>query len=322
MNYFNYTVELPFSNKKIFFRELNTSEQLAISKANLSFGSDKSSLYDYHEFVLNIVSDCIKNKNDLLEINIIEYVLFLTKLKIVSSGNQIEFFINSENKTKTKVKIDLKSYLTNLYNASSFLYDETNIIKENNIEIKINWPSLNSISIFYNFLLKEKNYNNFIEDSVVEFIDYISINKNKILMKRFNFIEKNECFNKLPCSIRKKTTEKLIEFLKKLFEYQLFEIQMFKEQTFNFYNLSFIEHIKLFFSYDIKSIHQELYFLSNCGLSPDYIMKVSPNERKLYFSIIQDHKKEQSKSLSPENMIDDNNKSLQDLALEFGDDIP
>lgn len=322
MNYFNYTVELPFSNKKIFFRELTTSEQLALSKANLSFGSDKTSLYDYHEFVLEIISNCVKNKNDLLDINIIEYVLFLVKLKIVSSGNQIEFFLNSENKTKTKIKLDLKSYLNNLYNASSFLYDETNIIKEDKIEIKINWPYLSAISVFYNFLLKEKDYNNFIEDSIVEFIDYISINKNKILMKRFNFTEKTECFNKLPCSIRKKTSEKLIEFLKKLFEFQLFDIQMFSDQKFNFYNLSFIEHIKLFFSYDIKSIHQELYFLSNCGLSPDYIMKVSPNERKLYFSIIQDHKREQSKSSSPENMQQDNNKSLQDLALEFGDDMP
>lgn len=324
MNFYNYIVDLPFSKIKINFRELNTNEQLILAKANLSFGDDKESFYDYHNFVLSVINKCVKNKKDLMDINIIEYILFLTKLKIISNGSQLEFFLNSNNKNKTKVKIDLKNYLSSLYNASCVLNDENNIITENNIEIKLNWPNIKSILTFFNFLISNKNNDRFMEDTTIEFIEHILIKKNKILIKNFNFTEKNEFFNQLPCSIRLKIIERVCGILEKLFEHDLFDISLFKDQKFNFYNLSFIEHIKLFFSYDVKSIHQEIYFLSSLGLPPEYTLKISPNERKLYFSIIQEHKKEQNKESSPEDMQfnqNTNSNSLKNLSLEFGEDV-
>ena len=312
MIFFNYNVEFPFSNKKIYFRELNTKEQLALAKANLTFGNDKESLVEYNNFVLEIISNCIKDPKQLTQINIVEYVLFLVKLRIISVGNQIEF-LSTENNIKTKIKLDLKSYLNNLYVASTKLLENDNdIVRHEHIEIKLNWPNISSSDMFLRFLLEEKNYYDCINDSLIEYIEYIKFKDKKILFNEFNKTQKNEIFDTLSFSLRLKIIEKLSEQLKCLFECEVFDVSTFKQQKFNFYNLSFIEHIKLFYSYDVKSIHQELYFLSNCNLPPEYIMTVSPIERRLYFSIVEEHRKSQE-SDSPNNQDEINMNSSMAL---------
>ena len=319
MNYFNYTVELPFSNKKIFFRELTTNEQLALSKANLSFGSDKTSLYDYHEFVLDIISNCVKNKKDLLDINIIEYVLFLVKFRMISIGTSVSFLLNTDGNQKTKLKIDLKSYLTNLYNASMIVQNEQ-FLNEKDIEIKISWPNIKSISNFYKNFLNNSNEYLLINNSLYEFIEYIKFNNKKILLADFQPHEKQDIFEKLSVSVKQKLQDIVINNIKFLIECDLFGISYFKDYKFNFYNMSFLEHIRLFFSYNLKSLYQEIYIMSSTGLSTEYIMDVSPTERNIYFSIMQEQKESQNKKSTSENMSQ--NKSLSDLALEFGDTSP
>ena len=86
MEYYNYSVDLPYTNTKISYRELNTQEQLLLAKANISFSGDNNSLFDYNQFAFELISNCIKNKEDFYKINIIEYVMFLVKLRIMSIG--------------------------------------------------------------------------------------------------------------------------------------------------------------------------------------------------------------------------------------------
>jgi hypothetical protein len=73
----------------------------------------------------------------------------------------------------------------------------------------------------------------------------------------------------------------------------------------------------MIFSYDVKSIYSEIYFLANCSLNPEYILSISPSERRIYMSIIQEQR-----SKRDGNQPDQNSEALKDLALEFGEELP
>jgi hypothetical protein len=135
VNFYNHSVDLPFTKNKIIFREINTQEQILLAKANFTHSNDKESLYDYFLFVRKVIENCLEDKTILDKINIIEYILFLVKLRMVSIGLNIELLLKQKN--KTRVHLDLKSYLLNLYKASEFLEkEENNIFIDKNIKIK------------------------------------------------------------------------------------------------------------------------------------------------------------------------------------------
>lgn len=316
MDYYNYSLDLPHTKIKLHHRELNTNEQIALAKANLTLSNSKESLFDYHNFILNVLKNCVKNFEDIQNITIIEYVLFLVKLRILSVGNTIEFLLkNSEQ--KTKIQLDLKSYLTNLYKSSIFFEDSNNnnTITENNIVIKLNWPTLKSINLFNEFIISEKNIYESINESIQEFIEYIKINDKKIQFNFFNSKQKNSLLDSLPMHLKLKTQNKIFEALKELITFEIFNIPMFKDQRFNIYNLSFIEHLKMIFSYDIKSIYFEIYFLASCNINPEYTLKLSPSERKIYMSLIQEQRTKKDSD------INQTSSAVKDLALEFGEQL-
>lgn len=321
MIFYNHSVDLPFTKKKLVFREINTEEQLFLAKANFSHSNDKESLYDYFLFVKKIIENCLENKNILNEINVIEYILFLVKLRILSIGLNIDLLLKQKN--KTKIQLNLKNYLLNLYKASEFLEkEENNLIQDKNIEIKLNWPFLNSLEFFSKMILENKNEYEMFTESIQEYIEYIKIKNKKISLNNFNTEEKIKLTNNLNLKIKNKIQEKIIEALKILVTSEVFDVSTFKTQKFNFYNLSFIEHLKLFFSSDVKTLYQEIYILSSCHLNPEYIMKISPSERKVYFSIIQEQRKSQEKSSGKVDFLPTGNNissDLEKLAAEFGD---
>jgi hypothetical protein len=310
VQYYNYSLDLPHTKIKLYHRELNTQEQIMLAKANLTIANTKDSLIDFHNFVLDILQSCVKNYDDIQKITIIEYVLFLVKLRILSVGNSIDFLLK-DTERKTKIQINLKEYLSNLYNASTY-FENNNILTENNITIKLNWPKLKSIMLFSDFLIKEKNIYESINESIQEFIESIVVGDKIINFEYFNNKEKSDLLDKLPTHLKVNIQNKVFDALKQLVTYDIFTISTFKEQKFNIYNLSFIEHIKLFFTYDIKSIYSEIYFLCNCKLTPEYILGLSPSERKIYISMIQD----QNKKDKPGSEMSD---AIKDLALEFGE---
>jgi hypothetical protein len=329
MNYYNYSVDLPYTKTKIGYRELNTQEQLLLAKANISFSNDKESIYGYNEFAFDVVLNCIKNKEDFKKINIIEYVMFLIKLRIVSIGSTIDFLLKTEteSKTKTKIQIDLKKYIINLYEATKYFELEDNsILNDKNVEIKINWPNIKSIKTFND--LSVKNEYEIINDSLCEYIEYVKIKNDKLLFLELDHESKIKLFEKIPLSVKSKIQTKILESLKILSEYKLFGISFFDEYIFNFYNLSFIEHIKMFFSYDLKSLYQEIFFLSSYKLTPEYILSISHAERRIYSSIIEEQNKKQEKDSSsdiPDSQLEGNSaysESIKNLALEFGDNLP
>jgi hypothetical protein len=324
MDYYNYSVDLPYTKCKIDFREINTQEQLLIAKANLSFSSNKESLYDYHKFILSVILNCVKDKEEFYKINIIEYVLFLIKLRSISVGSTIEFLLKGENKTKTKIQINLKTYLLNLYNASNYFEDETNsTLIEKSIKLKLNWPNINSVFTFNNILLNDKKEYDVFNNSLFEFIEYIKINDSKILWNNLNTEEKIKLFDKFPIILKNRMEKNIIDAIKKLIEADMFDVSFFKDYKFSIYNLSFVEHIKMIFSYDLKSLFKEIYYLAVSKLPPNYVLTISDSERKMFMTIIQEQNKKQednSSSIAPEDSIGFSG-AVKDLAVEFGQDL-
>jgi hypothetical protein len=326
MEYYNHSVDLPYTKTKLSYRELNTQEQLLLAKANISFPNDKESIYNYNEFAFEVILNCIKNKKDFKKINIIEYVMFLVKLRMISIGSIIDFLLKTEtdSKIKTKLQVDLQRYLMNLYDASKYFESENNsILNDKNLEIKLNWPNIKSIKTFNDYSLK--NEYEILNDSLCEYIEYVKLDDYKLIFMDLNNIQKIKLFEKLPLSLRSKIKNKIIESVKILSEYKLFGISFFDSYNFNFYNLSFIEHIKMFFSYDLKSLYQEILFLSSYKLPPEYILSISHAERRIYNSIIEEQNKKQDKQSSPDLPEEDSSSysgPLKELALEFGDKLP
>jgi len=326
VSFYNYSVDLPFTGNKIIFREINTQEQLFLAKANFTHSNNKESLYDYFLFVKKIIENCIENKEVLNNINIIEYVLFLVKLRIVSIGSKIELLLNKQSNTKTKIHIELKNYILKLYQASKFLeQDENSFIYHKNIKVKLNWPLLSSLETFSNMVIDNKSQYEIFNESIQEYVEYIEIKNKKIILKEFDFKQKTNLIDNLNLKIKNQIQEKVIEGLKILFESEIFDVGDFKTHKFNFYNLSFVEHLKIFFSYDIKSLYQEIYLLAGYHLQPNYVLNISPSERKLYFTIIEQQKKSQEKSSSNVDFLPDNtniSSDVKNLAAEFGDIPP
>lgn len=324
MSFYNYSVDLPFTKNKIIFREINTQQQLFLAKANFTHSNDKESLYDYFLFVKKIISQCIENKEILEEINIVEYVLFLVKLRIVSIGSMIELFLNTQN--KTKVHIDLKNYLLSLYKASEFLEkEENNLIFYKNIKVKLNWPMVKSLENFSKMVLENKTQYQIFNESIQEYIEYIEIKNKKIILSEFDFKQKTNLIDSLNLKVKNQIQDKIIESLKILFEAEVFNVGDFKTQKFNFYNFSFIEHIKLFFSYDVRSLYQEIYLLASCNLNPEYVLNISPSERKVYLKIFEQQRKSQDKSSNEVDFLPQNtniSNDVKNLAAEFGDVPP
>jgi hypothetical protein len=323
VNLYSYNVELPFTKNKINFREISTQDQISLAKSNLSNGNDLDSLYEYFILSKTLFEQCIKEKEILNKITVIEYVLFLVKLRMISVGLNIEFLLKNETSQKTKIKIELKTYLKNLYEIGKFFEnDENQYVFDKNILIKLNWPRVNSIQNFKKLLSENKNEYQMVLETLQEYIQYIEIKNKKIIFDNFNDKQKIEMIDSLPINLKNKIQDKIIQAISFIFETKLFDVKTFENERFNFYNLRFIEHIKMFFSYDIRSLYTELYYLASFHLPPDYILKISPSERKIYLSIIEEQQKAKENKNSKDDFAEAAvSQSVKDLALEFGDQV-
>jgi len=323
VEYYNYSTDLPFSKKILRFRELNSKDQIMLAKANLSLENSKENYYEFNRFVIKIIKNCLEKPEDFDNINLIDYILFVTKLRIVSVGSIINLISESTNKEfkSVKTQLDLNIFLKNLYNVSiEAMVDD--VVQENNIEIKINWPTIGSIKFFQDILLSNRNEYQLFSDSFQEFIEHVKINDTLIPFLNFTTEQKITITDKLSISLLKKVKEKILEALKFIMAYDLWEISTFKNYNFNFYTLNYTDSIRLFFSNDIKGLFQEIYYMAKEGLTPEYLLKLSPLERRIHFNIIEESKRSQNNETSYDfEKINKTSSELEDLALEFVDKL-
>jgi hypothetical protein len=130
MEYYIYSVELPFSGIELFYRELNTKEQLVLAKTNTFLPSGEEFDSDYARILKNVISNCVENKDDFYKLNLVDYILFITKLRILTLGANLD--VHFENKSdpsdlKSKITLDLNTFMKFLYEAASEALDQSEL---------------------------------------------------------------------------------------------------------------------------------------------------------------------------------------------------
>ena len=82
----------------------------------------------------------------------------------------------------------------------------------------------------------------------------------------------------------------------------------------------------MIFSQNPRRIYEEVYILSSFNLDSNYVMSLTPIERKLYLSFVESQQKSnQSKSDQLQNQMpppSNHSRAVDDLAVEFGDIPP
>lgn len=264
MECYHYSVELPFSKKVIKFREFSTEEQLNLGKAQHSFSND---LKNYHLFVYGIIKNCISEDSKFESLNIIEYILFLIKIRIISVGPTIELntVVDGQN---AKITIDLNHLMQNIYGVVEDILKI--FVIDSSKKICMGFPKVLDMVEFASISTEIHTVLN----TIPLFIDKAGIVSNIRDMKKF--------YNQLPVSLSNNIQKKVFDTLKILAEKEIFNIELLQEFKINFYNNSIFELLKILSSYDIKTIHQEIYLLSQ--LTPSYVKSLTPSERKIYMS--------------------------------------
>ena len=324
MHFYLYTVQLPLSNKTLRYRELLSCEQLALSKANIMLPLQKEFLEEYAQILIEVISNCLQHKEQIYDLNIIEYILFLTKLRTISSGSQIELEYEADkdetNTSKIKITVDLNTFLRNLYESSIEAMPEDKISYKH-FEVIIDWPNVKSEKYFLNLQKNSLNMN-FVVESVCEYIKEIKIQNQTILLKDYTHEQKIEIYENLPLSLQNKIQEKVLAAIKILAEKDLFGLPKLNNFRFSLYNPNYQEFLRLFFADSLKNIYKEYYVLASKKVNPEYTDKLTLSERKTYISLIEEEIKtqeEQSGSGGTPVQSFNGSPELQKLMSDFGD---
>ena len=297
MDYYHYSVELPFSKKVIKFREFTTEEQLALGKAQHSFSNDLST---YYTFVYNIISKCVSEDSKFESLDVIEYILFLIKIRIISVGPKIELSTVVEEQN-AKITIDLNHLMQRIYDTVEEILKD--FVIDSNKKIKMGFPKILDMPEFVSISTDLFTVLNTIP---------LFINKAGIVT---NHRDMKKVYSQLPVSLSNAIQSKVFDTLKILAEKEIFSMEIFQGFRINFYNNSIFELIKILSSYDVKTIHQEIYLLSQ--LTPAYIKSITPSERKIYMSFFLQERAPKDKG--EPNIPQGRNLSPVDaLAAEFG----
>lgn len=311
MDLFLHSVELPFSKTKIFYRELNTKEQFSLAKFSVLYPYGKENNMDFSVALKKVIENCVENKEDLFKLDIIEYILFLTKIRILSVDNKIELQIKptSEQEMLRKFNINLDDFMKSLYETSLIFVNDNKLV-HNNVEIILAWPNIKSCE----FLIEN---NNDISSTLIEFIKSIKIKEKNILFNNLNNKEKNEIYDRLPLKLRKIIQDKIIKNTKVLFEKNLFNIKDLDSIKINLYDDSYLYFIKLLFSVNVKELYQQYYAFASRNINLSFVDKMTSADRRVFYSFIEEEIKSRSEIMYNTPTNSPQTTPLQDLINEF-----
>jgi hypothetical protein len=277
--YYNYTITFPFSKIKLNYKEITTNDQLFLAKSRLSFNDNLS----YFEFIKNIFKNNIENSSIIDQIDMVEFLMFIIKNRIICTGNVIEIKTEKDNQT-ANVKIDLNILLKNIYNSfdKELLYINTEKFK-----IFLGFPCIKDYKSIFN--LNKKTFD--IIDSFYLFVKNI----NNVDLYNLPNIDRKKLYYNLPMSVTEKIKNNILKILENMNTCNYFNIDFFKNFKINVLNESYIEMIKFLSLYDIEGIHREIYLLSN--MNPSYLLNTSPIERKMYLNFFIQEKEAKAKSM-------------------------
>jgi hypothetical protein len=280
---------MPLSEIKIFYKELNNRQFLALSKINLILPLNEETAVDYATIFREIVLESIKNKEDFLKLNIIDYILFLAKLREVTIGEDLELYVKEANVSDMPVKFNLKisSFIQRLYSLAKECLPNNNLTFDN-FNVEIDWPNLQEEEFFLKKIPQDSlSLADKVISSIPYFIKKITFDSNCINLINLNFEERTQIYNKLPFSIRQNIQSLIIEAVLKLKNGDVWNVKHLQEFSngIDLYSISYQGILRLFFSDDISGILEEYYMLASKGVVPFYLDSISVAERKVYMTL-------------------------------------
>jgi hypothetical protein len=320
-DHYLYNVVLPISKTKLIYRELNCKEQILLSKAHVMMPFTDENLEDYGEVLQNIISGCVKNKEDFFNLNLIEYFLFLTKLRITSIGEDLEIIFAS--KDNIKINLHLPSFNYNLYNLAKETLDNVSLTYKGYTVI-LDWPSIKSEKYFLSPRNK-KNGINFILDSVPEYIKIIKVKEKCIDFKTFSEEEKKTIYDSLPAGLLAELNKIVLGVVDKVTSANVFKTSIEEYGRFNFYNANYQNYLRLFFIDDLKSLYRQYYILASKNIPPYYLDSLSVAEKGAFLSLYEEEleyrngQSNQGTSTQHYSNPTGESSAVLNLAREFGD---
>jgi hypothetical protein len=290
MEYYPYALQFPFSKTILNFRELTCYEQSVLSKINITLPPSPEYRTDYLDVLLELFQSTLKSKDNIRDLDIVEFLMFAVRLRAVSIGSFLEFAVGDEEEKKKKIKFDLYSLLKNIYDIGQIIYD-FDTIESDDVEVKLKWPDLKGEFHFLSLISKD-NTEKFLS-TMCEFVEYLKIKGQMFNFKSFEIKEREELFDLLPISVKNMIQTNIISLLQRISEMPLFELQEFESYKFEFYNSTIQDIIRFIFANDENSLMVENIFLLNKGFTITDIDKMSPVMKQNYINhfIEQDNNK-------------------------------
>ena len=280
MECYPYALQFPFSRTVLNFRELNCLEQSMLCKINNTLPSTPDYRSDYLDALLEIILPVLKNKESVYNLDVVEFLMFIIRLRAVSVGSFVEFSVGEEDKKK-KIKFDLYNLLKNIYNIGQSLH-EVELIKNEDVEVKIKWPDLYGEKHFLN-IQSENTVEKFLS-TMCQFVEYVKIKDQIFNFKPYKTQERQELFDLLPVSVKNIIQTNIVSLLQKISEQPLFELLEFENYKFEFYNSTIQDIVRFVFANNENNLISENVFLLNKGFTLNDINNISPILKQNYIN--------------------------------------
>lgn len=287
MEYYFHSVDMPFSGLKIVYKELTSKQFLALTKANLINPLSEDSVLDYCKFLQEIILECVKNKEDFSKLNLIDYFLFLAKLREVSVGEDLNLFLSKEDDIEVKFTLSAASFIERLYlGAKNSLPDE--IISFNNINIQLDWPNYKNEEL----LIKPVSNSQILEkitNSMHLFIKSITLDNSKTInLEDLNLEEGKILYENLPYSLRQDIQNIILKAINGLKDYNIWNIKNVEGfiSGIDVFDFKYQNIFRLFFNEDYNKAMEEYYVLASKNILPSYVDNLSLADKKMFVSFL------------------------------------
>jgi hypothetical protein len=291
MSYYIHTLQFPFTNTILSFKELTCEQSYSLIRINNNFPASSENRADYHIQLVNILKDCIKEKDSIYNLNILEFLMFCIRIRSLSISTNVE--LEAGKKDDKNVKINI-----NFYDLMANVFDSTNIIEKyktinvDDIEVSLSWPLLKD-EIFFLNSIEDDQFIKFV-NSIPLFVDKIII-KNKIFdFKNLEFEQKKILIDSLPVSVQNIIQTNILSLLKELSEMTLFGLEDFNQYRLEFYNATIQDIIRFLFAGNEDSEIAEVCFLKKFNFNINEIYNMTPQQKNNYINYLIQSTKEQA----------------------------
>jgi hypothetical protein len=284
----NFSSKTQLSNQNlIYFNELKVKHLKTIYKCLLGEEIDKDILFYNLSNILNELT-----KEEVSNLNFVDYFILLLEIRILSIGNSIKIQIQEN----TTLEVNLMEVLNSLQNFELFeLLQPENY--DNKIKIYYRLPNILEVCDLYT------NQHNLI----YFFLDKIVIDDVCFELKKNPNIEK--IVNSLPAKIFAKIHKKIQSFVNYFNGVNLLSYNPHIKDATIYFNLNIKNLcliVKLLFGDHLMALYENIFALCKLGnFTPEYIENCSPGEYLLYVKKLEEISKPKNEHQMPHSLEPD-----------------